>query len=325
VNLTRVAGLRLLVRSINKMTKHVESVARDIRELLVGVKTGSHTVEFDSPEFLGKFGLQTAKAFRKTLSSEEKVRPPNTFYASEIGQRCYRQLWYKYHQPERGEPASASMAMKYLYGGIIEEVVLRLAELSGHTVSCEQHLVEVKQDGIIIRGRLDAVIDNEAVVDVKSTSSYGFKDFKMGLGGEKFGYKTQLGFYQTYWNVPAVREAPKKGFLVVDKQLGHIEYCPETSTVNFGPIFGGLKEIVTNNIKPPFERLATVTEGSNQKLGMECNYCSYKQECWKESNGGKGLRAFQYAGKIMWLTEVKKEPKVPEITDKILTGGDDGA
>lgn len=323
-----MAGSRLLVRSINNiMTKHVETVAKDIRELLVGVKTGSHTVEFDSPEFLGKFGLQTAKAFRKTLSSEGKVRPPNTFYASEIGGRCYRQLWYKYHQPEKGEPASASMAMKYLYGGIVEEVVLRLAELSGHTVSYEQHSVEYKRDGIIIRGRLDAVIDNEAVVDVKSTSSYGFKDFKAGLGGEKFGYREQLDFYREF--IPErtsgiLPHSLKKGFLVVDKQLGHIEYCPETSTVNYSPIFGGLKEIVTNNIKPPFERLATVTEGSNQKLGMECSYCSYKQECWKEANGGKGLRAFQYAGKVMWLTEVKKEPKVPEITDKILTGGDDG-
>ena len=309
---------------MGKMTKHVETVAKDIRELLVGVKTGSHTVEFDSPEFLGKFGLQTAKAFRKTLSAEEKVRPLNTFYASEIGSKCYRQLWYKYHQPEKAEPASASMAMKYLYGGIVEEVVLRLAELSGHSVSYEQLLVESKHlNGVIVRGRIDAVIDNEAVVDVKSVSSYGFKDFKEGLGGEKFGYKTQLDFYQK--NFPSVPTFAKKGFLVVDKQLGHIEYCPETSVVAYAPIFGGLREIVTNNIKPPFERLATVTEGSNQKLGMECSYCSYKQECWKESNGGKGLRAYQYAGKIMWLTEVKKEPRVPEITDKLMAGGtDDG-
>jgi hypothetical protein len=91
--------------------------------------------------------------------------------------------------------------------------------------------------------------------------------------------------------------------------------------VNYAPIFDGLRSIVTNNTKPPFERLATVTEGANQKLGMECSYCSYKQECWKESNGGKGLRAYQYAGKITWLTQVNKVPKVPEITDKILSGG----
>lgn len=306
------------------MKKHVETVAKDIQELLAGVRTGTHKVEFDSNELLAKFGTSVAKTFKKSLVVEEKVRPPLTFYASEIGSKCYRQLWYKYHKPELGEPVSASMSMKFMYGGIIEEVVLRLAELAGHKVEYEQESIEFtdSKTGIVVRGRIDAIMDGEAVVDVKSTSSYGFKDFKAGVGGNKFGYAEQLDFYGKGLRVKGLLpHYYKMGFIAVDKQLGHILYAPLTGNHTTSALLDDLNMVVTNKVTPPFTRLPTVTEGSNQKLGMECSYCSYKQECWKDANGGKGLRAFGYAGKVVWLTEVKKEPRVPEIT---VISGDDG-
>lgn len=294
--------------------KKIQTVARDIKELLVGVKTGSHLPVF-GPEFLAKFGTTVAKSFKRTLSPEDKVRPPITFYASEIGSKCYRQLWYKYHQPSLAEPHSASMAMKYLYGGIIEEVVLRLAEIAGHKVEYEQESIEHTVGGINIRGRMDALIDG-SVVDVKSVSSYGFKDFQKGLGGNKFGYKEQLEFYQRVLiHEGKVDPSMERGYIVVDKQLGHIEYCPDNSDwSDYVRMWKDLSLITSNPTEPPFARLGTITEGSNQKLGLECSYCSYKNECWKDANGGKGLRAFGYSNKVVFMTEVKKEPKVPEIT-----------
>ena len=289
----------------------IETVAKDIRELLEGVKTGTHKVSFTSPELLSSLGLRTANAFRRTLSADTKVRPEATFYASEIGSKCYRQLWYKYHKPELAEKLSASVAMKFLYGSIIEEVVLKLAELAGHEVSKEQESVEHTQYGVTVRGRIDAVID-DAVVDVKSVSTYGFKDFRDGLGGDKFGYKQQLAFY--HWKM-GYAAYPKRGFIAVDKQLGHIEYCPEpVEDVGFDDIFQKLDRVVNSTNGNPFDRLQTVVDGVNLKLGVECGYCGYKYECWFSANGGRGPRAFKYSGKVTWLVQVNKEPRVPEIT-----------
>ncbi len=50
----------------------------------------------------------------------------------------------------------------------------------------------------------------------------------------------------------------------------------------------------------------------NRKLGVNCSYCSFKNECWSDSNKGEGLRKFIYSNGPRWLTTVKNEPKVSE-------------
>ena len=50
----------------------------------------------------------------------------------------------------------------------------------------------------------------------------------------------------------------------------------------------------------------------NRKLSVECSYCSFKVDCWDDSNDGKGLRKFIYSNGPRWFTEIKKEPNVSE-------------
>ena len=58
----------------------------------------------------------------------------------------------------------------------------------------------------------------------------------------------------------------------------------------------------------------TVPDGKkgNMKIAKGCNWCNYKQDCYKDSNGGQGLRAFKYANGMSYLTEVVVTPKVEE-------------
>jgi len=102
---------------------------------------------------------------------------------SNIGKQD-RQLWYNYNGYE-GEPLMPHTKIKFLYGHLIEEMVLALVKLSGHEVTDEQKQVEV--DGI--QGSMDCKIDG-TLIDVKSTSSYGFKKFKDGtlMYDDLFGY-----------------------------------------------------------------------------------------------------------------------------------------
>ena len=50
----------------------------------------------------------------------------------------------------------------------------------------------------------------------------------------------------------------------------------------------------------------------NMKLSKGCSWCSYKHDCYKDSNDGLGLRAFKYANGMTYLTEVVVPPKVEE-------------
>ena len=94
---------------------------------------------------------------------------------SNIGKPA-RQLWYESRR-DLDEPSTmkAHMHIKFLYGHLLEEVLLLLVKLSGHTVTDEQKEVEV--DGI--KGHMDCKIDGE-VVDIKTASNFAFKKFSEG-------------------------------------------------------------------------------------------------------------------------------------------------
>ena len=42
-------------------------------------------------------------------------------------------------------------------------------------------------------------------------------------------------------------------------------------------------------------------------------FCSHKVEWHKDTNEGKGLRAFKYASGNVYFTHIAKEPKVEEV------------
>src|SRR5690606_25725922 len=94
--------------------------------------------------------------------------------------------------PEDGEPLRPEAYLKFLYGDILEDLLLFLAEAAGHTVVGRQDEQEIAG----IKGHRDCVIDG-TVVDAKSASSYSFKKFKEGRLREDdpFGYVDQLQSY----------------------------------------------------------------------------------------------------------------------------------
>ncbi|MAH48624.1 hypothetical protein CMI37_22555, partial [Candidatus Pacearchaeota archaeon] len=123
---------------------------------------------------------ETATAFGESMkqallgwSGEQPVNKP-TLRMSNIG-KPNRQLWYDMKSKAKTKSFSAPVQIKFLYGHILEEVVLFLARLAEHEVTSEQK--EVNVDGI--KGHMDCMIDGE-VVDVKTASGFAFKKFKDG-------------------------------------------------------------------------------------------------------------------------------------------------
>ena len=228
---------------------------------------------------------------------------------SNIGKKD-RQLWYSYNG-YKGEDLMPHTRIKFLYGHLIEEMILALTKLSGHEVTDEQKKVEVPG----IKGSMDCKIDG-VLTDVKSASSYGFKKFKDGslVNDDPFGYIDQIKGYAHAENTTDV------GWLVMDKTNGHLTYLKYDmadeskwywAKLNFFSILDRIKNIknIVKNAKPPKRCYEPEPDGKsgNMKLPLGCSYCSYKHDCYPE------LRTFLYSNGPKYLTQVVKTPNVIEV------------
>ena len=225
---------------------------------------------------------------------------------SNIG-RPARQLWYEYNLPSESSPPSPATQVKFLYGHILDEIVLMLVRAARHKVSDEQKEIDVRG----IKGHIDCKIDGE-VVDVKTASKIAFNKFREGRLREDdpFGYMSQLAGYEE------AEKSSEGGFLVINKESGELcLYRPEELDK---PNVSKQIQDVRKALKlatPPARCYESVPDGKkgNMKLNRNCNYCSYKFECHKDANNGRGLRAFKYANGPTYLTHVEVAPRVEEI------------
>lgn len=263
-----------------------------------------HEVSEENVEWAGEI---FKNLLRTRLTKRQQKRGEEVLRFSSLGKQD-RQLWYQANMPEVAEKMHGKQNFKFLYGDCIEVLLLFLAKEAGHEVSETQTGVEV--DGV--KGSIDAEIDG-VLVDVKSASSYSFEKFKSGgyVFDDPFGYVQQISGYAQ------ARGKKRAGFLVADKVHGDIAFVElDGAYIEANPPaprISHLRDIIANK-EPPPRCYDAVPEGKsgNMKLGVGCSYCAFKDECWKDSNRGKGLRKFFYSRGPVWLTEVKKEPRVEE-------------
>lgn len=235
---------------------------------------------------------------------ERGPRKPKTLHFSEVGSPCLRKLWYNINNPGAAEDIGPTTRIKFLYGDMLEELVLSLAKAAGHTVERQQERVVYDVGhGWQITGRIDAVIDG-VVVDVKSTTKFGVNKFEGGLVDDPFGYYQQLNGYAV------ALDSRDAGFLTIQKELGHVAYFPiEVNKEKFvecaeNAVLAVEGEINHIPVVPPVPQSST---SKNMKLDTLCSYCSYKKECFPL------VRTFLYSNGPVYLTTVVDTPKVMEV------------
>lgn len=271
----------------------INTLAQDIYHLL---ENGS---EKDISADCLMFGHRLASLIQDRLQPKEDRR---TLRMSNIG-KPDRMLWYECNQSVKKEEFNGPTYLKFLYGDLIEEIVLFLAEVAGHDVKDRQRQVTV--DGIV--GHIDAVIDN-VLVDVKSTSPQSFRKFKDGTlrNDDPFAYIPQLSGYLQGTGMT------DGAYVAVDKQNGHITVMTleDTDRVDINSRISHIKEVV-NSEEPPQRCFSPEPMGKsgNLKLPVGCSYCPFKLECWKDVP----LRKFIYSTGPVWMTHVEKEPDVLEV------------
>jgi hypothetical protein len=226
---------------------------------------------------------------------------------SAMGKKCPRALWYSIHHPELGESLPAWATFKYSFGHVIEALAITLARCAGHEVTGEQDVISV--DGV--QGHRDCVIDG-CIVDVKSTSSFGFKKFKEKTlaKDDPFGYLDQLdGYLVGSHDDPLVRVKDKAYIFAIDKQLGHMcLYEHNIRPVHIRQRIESYKEIVALDV-PPRCGCTTLPDGKsgNIKLDVQASYSPFKHCCFPH------LRTFLYASGPVYLCTVARKPDVTEV------------
>ena len=253
--------------------------------------------EEDLEKHLKEFTKNVTNNIKTVLN--EQPRKKRKLSLSSIGKPT-RQLWYDKHSNSEARPLAPSTRIKFLYGHILEDLLILLSRVAGHTVTEEQKEVEVEG----IKGHQDC----------KSASGFAFKKFANNrlADDDPFGYIAQISAYS---EGNGVNEAY---FLAIDKQHGNIALTRvhDMEMINAKERVQYLKGALDSKTVPD-RCYSDIPEGvsGNRKLAIGCVFCPHKRECWSDANQGKGLRAFKYEKGPTYLTHVSKEPRVEEILE----------
>ena len=255
------------------------------------------------------------KEFTKSVTNNIKIvlneqpKKQRKLSLSSIGKPT-RQLWYDKHSNSEARPLAPSTRIKFLYGHILEDLLILLSRVAGHTVTEEQKEVEVEG----IKGHQDCKIDG-VLVDCKSASGYAFKKFANNrlADDDPFGYIAQISAYS------AGNDVKEAYFLAIDKQHGNIALTKvhDMEMINAKERVKKIRSFADKS-KPPVEKCyEDIPEGAsgNRKLAIGCVFCPHKKDCWADANDGKGLRLFKYARGNRFLSHVAKTPEVEEILE----------
>lgn len=286
----------------NSTQKNLSTLVNDIYDTVADLNIGEKEIP---DELLADVTAGIGNAIIEWATPRD--RSNSVLRMSSIGKPA-RQLYYadKYKENETSTPDAATL-IKFLYGHILEELLLFLVKLADHEVTDEQKEVTVNN----IKGHMDCKIDGE-VIDIKSASGFSFRKFQHGTlrDNDPFGYMSQLAGYEE------AEGTSNGGFLAINKESGELAlYQPEElDKPNVKKLINNLLDLFKTKELPDkcYKPIAAGTKG-NMKLPMNCVYCYHKIECHSDTNNGEGLRMFKYAKGIEYLTDVRSLPRVEEI------------
>lgn len=281
--------------------KTIDTLVRDIYKT---IESKNVPLNVDLQGVCDSFGEECSRILFSVMTEEHG----NGLRLSSIG-KPDRQIYNRYHGI-KGEDLKGATHIKFLYGHLIEAMVVALARMSGHSVTDQQK--ECTVEGV--RGHTDGRIDG-TLVDIKSASDYGFKKFKRNTLHEDdpFGYIAQLkGYAHSEGDTEYAWVAMNKtsGELCVLKYDENDTEAPYYDAINWdvSERVRYLKDMVASDLVPQvcFEEVPDGKSG-NMKLGGGCVWCEFKHACFPE------IRTFNYSTGPKYLTKVVRDPRVVEV------------
>ena len=282
----------------------IDTLIKDIYNML---EEGINTEQRDNWSLMCQFSDSIRDSVSQAIKEGQREKSQSSLRMSQIGKKD-RMLWYDIKSDIKPTDIDGSTKIKFIFGHMLESLLILLTQLAGHKITENQK--EVTVEGI--KGHKDCRIDG-MLVDIKSASPYAFKKFKDNTlhNDDPFGYIAQISGYAEEG------KDTEAAFFAIDKSSGELALCNVDSIhmINAPDRIRHLKNVIASDIKP--ERCypdEADGKSGNKKLSIGCAYCPYKKDCWSDANNGKGLRVFKYANGNRYLTQVHKTPDVEEIS-----------
>jgi hypothetical protein len=208
-----------------------------------------------------------------------------------------RRLYMDLHHVVKPDGAAR---LKFLYGDIIEALVLWLCKQAGHTVTDQQKTVECEG----VTGSIDALIDG-VLCDVKSCSAQSFLKFKDGKlpTQDSFGYLPQISGYRTCLKQDSCF------FLAVDKVTGEITTYypdPEFDLPDIDKVIEVAKKASTEYPQEPCAKPIPFGKSGNEVVASCCKLCPHLFKCFPNA------KEYKYSTGSEYFTKIVREPKVKE-------------
>jgi len=293
-----------------KSTSNLPNLVQDVYSLF---ENNRHECNKENlKELIHGLAKAVVRSLKRTQSSSSRLRFSN------LG-RPDRRLYYELNQKRLGltpEPLRSDTKIMFLYGDILEELLIFLVKEAGYKVADRQ-----KRSSLFgVRGSQDCTINN-TIVDIKSASPFSFAKFNNGTlaDNDAFGYIGQISAYvqASEEETPFEELETPGGFFVINKSDGQLCYL-EIDPLEQIDVRARIKEVqkfVKKDVPPARCYDVSQMRNGNEKLKSGCSYCDFRFHCYSDANDGKGLRAFQYSDGVTYLTKVASTPRVKEITD----------
>jgi hypothetical protein len=280
----------------------LDTLVEDVYRLM---KNKNSAKGVDTEAEIEKFGEAMKDLMRKEFSpSVPNYNGRSGLRMSSIG-KPLRQQWFGLNKYSK-EKIDSKTLIKFMYGHVIEEMLLLFVRLSGHAVTDEQKLCNVGG----IKGSMDCKIDG-VVVDVKSTTKFGITKFENGslAADDSFGYIDQIKAY-------AHSEGERKwAWLAMDRDSGKLAVCQYDLDDTEHPYHSHFSQDIEERVEEvkkhtggedmPEQCSFPVEDGKsgNLKLSTMCGYCPYKKHCYPT------LKVYATGSGPKFLTHVVKRPK----------------
>lgn len=282
--------------------KSIDTLVEDIYAVM-HPDSHTHIYREELVHTLNDIGRALTQPLEKDEGRQYYVRPSN------LG-KGLRWHYFSKKFPQLSEKFDGKQIMLFQAGHVQEAILLMYARLAGHSVTHQQAKVSLGE----LSGSCDCVIDGY-LIDVKTTSDYSYKKFEQGnisLDNDPFGYIAQLSTYKQGL-VAAGEKIKGQGWLVYNKNNSKmcLHLIPDEELIDATAKHEAiLKAYKAKKMPKELCKGAEPTEDTsgNKKMSFLCEYCPFKEKCWPD------YRVFRYANKDTYFTEIKKQPRVQEVT-----------
>lgn len=285
----------------------MHAIQLHIYNFLESIKAKSYKIP---EELLVRFSEETTTAIKKHFEREDKKPKDFTLYMGNVGRpSCILQMEKKWGRGSNDNH-------RFLYGNIVESIVLFLIRASGIKILSEQESVKLKVADKVISGRLDIILDlgnGPEVYDIKSASDYSFKSkltstFESFVKEDVFGYTIQLLAYAKAKGIHA------GGLIFCNKNNGELhvlEFPKDQKELKEWAVKTIERNLNTVNNDKPFKRSFTdLPEIFNKKetgsriLPYVCTQCDYNMKCWPSLEIRSQINSTAKSPKLMWYTKI---------------------